>query len=61
MDLKFGTDGIRGPVQTEITPEVCLKIGHAAGIVLKEEGLESVMIGSWFGLLRDKHFERKVA
>ena len=45
MDLKFGTDGIRGPVQTEITPEVCLKIGHAAGIVLKEEGLESVMIG----------------
>ena len=45
MDLKFGTDGIRGPVKTEITPEVCLKIGHAAGIVLKEEGLESVMIG----------------
>ena len=45
MDLKFGTDGIRGPVQTEITPEVCLKIGHAAGIVLKEEGLETVMIG----------------
>ena len=45
MDLKFGTDGIRGPVQTEITPEVCLRIGHAAGIVLKEEGLDAVMIG----------------
>ncbi len=45
MDLKFGTDGIRGPVQTEITPEVCLKIGHAAGIVLKAEGLDTVMIG----------------
>ena len=45
MDLKFGTDGIRGPVQTEITPEVCLRIGHAAGIVLKEEGLDTVMIG----------------
>ena len=45
MDLKFGTDGIRGPVQTEITPEVCLKIGHAAGIVLKEEGFDTVMIG----------------
>ena len=45
MDLKFGTDGIRGPVQTEITPEVCLRIGHAAGIVLKEKGLNTVMIG----------------
>ncbi len=45
MDLKFGTDGIRGPVQTEITPEVCLKIGHAVGIVLKEEGFDTVMIG----------------
>ena len=45
MDLKFGTDGIRGPVQTQITPEVCLRIGHAAGIVLKEEGLDTVMIG----------------
>ena len=45
MDLKFGTDGIRGPVQTEITPEVCLRIGHAAGIVLKQEGLDTVMIG----------------
>ena len=45
MDLKFGTDGIRGPVQTDITPEVCLRIGHAAGIVLKEEGLDTVMIG----------------
>lgn len=45
MDLKFGTDGIRGPVQTEITPEVCLRIGHATGIVLKEEGLDTVMIG----------------
>ncbi len=45
MDLKFGTDGIRGPVRTEITPEVCLRIGHAAGIVLKEKGLDTVMIG----------------
>ena len=45
MNLKFGTDGIRGPVQTKITPEVCLRIGHAAGLVLKEEGLDTVMIG----------------
>ena len=45
MNTKFGTDGIRGPVQSDITPEVCLRIGHAAGIVLKEEGLNTVMIG----------------
>ena len=36
MNLKFGTDGIRGPVETKVTPEACLRIGHAAGIVFKE-------------------------
>ena len=45
MTIKFGTDGIRGPVESEITPEVCLRIGHAAGIVLKEMGWETVLIG----------------
>ena len=28
-----------------ITPEVCLRIGHASGIVLKEMGWETVLIG----------------
>ena len=45
MSIKFGTDGIRGPVESEITPEVCLRIGHAAGIVLKDMGWETVLIG----------------
>ena len=45
MTIKFGTDGIRGPVETKITPEVCLRIGHAAGVVLKEMGWETVLIG----------------
>ena len=45
MNIKFGTDGIRGPVESEITPEVCLRIGHAAGIVLKEMGWGTVLIG----------------
>ena len=45
MTIKFGTDGIRGPVESEITPEVCLRIGHAAGIVLKDMGWETVLIG----------------
>ena len=45
MNLKFGTDGIRGPVETHITPEACLRIGHATGIVMKEQGWSTVMIG----------------
>ena len=45
MRIKFGTDGIRGPVESKITPEVCLRIGHAAGIVLKDMGWDTVLIG----------------
>ena len=45
MKLKFGTDGIRGPVERVITPEACLKIGHATGIVMKELGWNTVVIG----------------
>ena len=45
MTIKFGTDGIRGPVESIITPEVCLRIGHAAGVILKEMGWETVLIG----------------
>ena len=45
MNLKFGTDGIRGPVESLITPEACLKIGHATGLVMKELGWKTVVIG----------------
>ena len=45
MNLKFGTDGIRGPVESVITPEACLKIGHATGLVMKELGWKTVVIG----------------
>ena len=45
MNLKFGTDGIRGPVENKITPEACLKIGHATGLVMKELGWDTVVIG----------------
>ncbi len=45
MNLKFGTDGIRGPVETYITPEACLRVGHATGIIMKEQGWNTVMIG----------------
>ena len=45
MTITFGTDGIRGPVESKMTPEVCLRIGHAAGVVLKEMGWGTVLIG----------------
>ena len=45
MNLKFGTDGIRGPVESMVTPEACLKIGHATGLVMKELGWNTVVIG----------------
>ena len=45
MTIKFGTEGIRGHVESKITPEVCLRIGHAAGVVLKDMGWETVLIG----------------
>lgn len=45
MNLKFGTDGIRGPVESVITPEACLKIGHATGLAMKELGWNTVVIG----------------
>jgi phosphoglucosamine mutase len=45
MKVSFGTDGIRGPVVSTITPDLCLRIGQAAGQVLKAEGWDTVLIG----------------
>ena len=45
MKVSFGTDGIRGPVDSTITPDLCLRIGQAAGQVLKAEGWDTVLIG----------------
>ena len=45
MSLKFGTDGIRGPVESVITPDACLRIGHATGLAMKELGWDTVVIG----------------
>ena len=43
--MKFGTDGFRGPSDTEITPDFCLKLGFHTGNVIKEKGYDSVIIG----------------
>ena len=45
MNISFGTDGIRGPVESFITPEVCLKLGHAIGKVFRDSGTNTVLIG----------------
>ena len=45
QDRKFGTDGIRGPVDTTMNPLFVTKLGWAAGSVLKEEGISRVLIG----------------
>ncbi len=45
MSLKFGTDGIRGPVESVVTPDTCLRIGHATGLAMKELGWDTVVIG----------------
>ena len=34
MSLKFGTDGVRGIANTELTPELALAIGRAAARVI---------------------------
>ena len=44
-DRKFGTDGIRGPVDSTMNPLFVTKLGWASGSVLKEEGISSVLIG----------------
>ncbi|OWZ84446.1 phosphoglucosamine mutase [Natranaerobius trueperi] len=44
MPELFGTDGIRGIANKDLTPDFCLKLGRAAGEFLKERG-DTVLIG----------------
>ena len=45
--MKYGTDGFRGPVDTHVTSEFCLKLGFHTGCLLKDKGYESVIIGKY--------------
>ena len=45
LDWRFGTDGIRGSVQTKMNPLFMVKLGWAAGKILKEKGVKSILIG----------------
>ena len=44
-ERRFGTDGIRGPVDSTMNPLFVTKLGWAAGTVLLEEGITRVLIG----------------
>ena len=41
----FGTDGIRGVANKKLTPDLSLKLGRAAGIVMARSGGSRVVIG----------------
>tara|TARA_Y100001960_G_scaffold311689_1_gene372570 strand:+ start:5160 stop:6524 length:1365 start_codon:yes stop_codon:yes gene_type:complete len=44
-ERRFGTDGIRGPVDSTMNPLFVTKLGWAAGTILLEEGITRVLIG----------------
>src|SRR2546421_12982735 len=44
MTRLFGTDGVRGVANLDLTPELALRLGRAAGHVLGKQGHE-VIIG----------------
>ena len=43
--MKFGTDGVRGVANTELTAEFSLRLGRAAARVLGASGVTTVVIG----------------
>lgn len=43
--MKFGTDGVRGVANTELTAEFALRLGRAAARVLGADGVRSVVVG----------------
>ncbi len=45
MRKLFGTDGIRGVANVEITPELAYKVGRAAGYKLKNQERTEIVIG----------------
>src|SRR5690625_7789944 len=46
MGKYFGTDGIRGIANKELTPELAFKVGRAAGYVLTKDHEEAqILIG----------------
>ena len=40
MGKLFGTDGVRGVANSELTPELAFRLGRAAGTLLKNRSRE---------------------
>ena len=45
LDRRFGTDGIRGPIESTMNPLFVTKLGWAAGKVFIDQGIDRVLIG----------------
>ena len=45
LDWRFGTDGIRGPVESKMNPLFMVKLGWAAGKIFKQKGIKGILIG----------------
>jgi len=45
MSRLFGTDGVRGVANADLTPELAMKLGEAAGHFLGERGRGSIVVG----------------
>ncbi len=45
MGRLFGTDGVRGIANSELTPELALKLGEAAGHFLGDKGRGRIVVG----------------
>lgn len=44
MGEMFGTDGVRGLANAELTPEIAFKLGRAAGALLRKEGQRPAIV-----------------
>lgn len=45
MGKFFGTDGVRGVANVELTPELALRIGRASALVLGKEDRKPIVVG----------------
>ena len=45
MSRLFGTDGVRGIANSELTPELAFRLGEAAGAFLSDEGRGRIVVG----------------
>lgn len=45
MPRLFGTDGVRGVANSELTPELAFRLGEAAGTLLHESGRGRIVVG----------------